>query len=436
MKYVIGVDDHDSPIGGCTTHFSTLLINYFISNGIRVVDFPYLIRLNPNIPWKTRGNAAVRITVEFDGTKRELADLVWEKSLEYVNWFSRGLEFKRKPGIAVLEEERSDELYSIYVKAVSDVVTLDLAKRVAERSGAEVRGYRGIIGSLASIGFKGKVTYELITYRQEDYLDKDREVDEKSVTYFDELTFPKTFANYDYVKRKSLITPHGKDPVLYGIRGTSVTHLLLGLEVVKTKEPISDAMIFKSNQGTDAHLIRPGDKFYQTFRGLCTVEKSEVRRGGDVVISCNELHMIVYKETGELNLAAQLLKQGDQVEIVGAVKPSTELGKVIEAERIRVVSLNAYEYRNPRCPKCGGPSESLGKGKGFRCKKCGYKFQGEKVKVEIPRGLSLGTYQARYYRHLTKPIFLELGEEEKIEFEEVYKRLREILSSMNPKRRP
>ncbi len=428
MRYVIGVDDHDSPIGGCTTHFSTLLINYFLRNRIHVVDFPYLIRLNPNIPWKTRGNAAIRIAVEFHGTKKELADLVWEMSLDYVRNFSKGLEYNRKPGVVVIEEEKSEKLYPLYVRAVSDVVTLDLADRVAEKLGAEIRGYRGIIGSLASIGFRGDTTFELITYRQMDYLDKERTVDVNSVIRFDELTFPKTFANFDYVKRKPLITPHGRDPILYGIRGVSVASLIMGLKEIKTDEPISDAMIFKSNQGTDAHVNWPGDKFYQTFRGICTVNKVEVRTGGDVVVSCEGINVIVYKETGELNLAAQQLREGDQIEVIGAVKPSDEVEKIIEAERIRVISLNAYEYRNPSCPRCGGPSESLGKGKGFRCKKCRYKFAGEKVRIEVQRGLSLGTYQTRYYRHLTRPVFLEGSEGEAVEFDKAYKLIRQILT--------
>ena len=64
---------------------------------------------------------------------------------------------------------------------------------------------------------------------------------------------------------------------------------------------------------------------------------------------------------------------------------------------------------NPKCPMCGGSSESLGKGKGFRCKKCNYIFFGNKANVEIERGLLKSTYQSRVYRHLTKPIFLEVS---------------------------
>lgn len=40
MRYVIGVDDHDSPKGGCTTHFSLLLLKEFHRHGIKLVAIP------------------------------------------------------------------------------------------------------------------------------------------------------------------------------------------------------------------------------------------------------------------------------------------------------------------------------------------------------------------------------------------------------------
>jgi tRNA(Ile2)-agmatinylcytidine synthase len=431
MKYAIGVDDHDSPIGGCTTHFSTILINYFIKNNIHILDFPYLIRLNPNIPWKTRGNAAIRINVDFDGTKKELADMVWSKSLEYVKEVSKGLEYNRKPGVAIIDLEKSPELYNFYVKTVSDVIPIDLAVKVSEKIGAEIRGYRGIIGSLAAIGFKGNITYELLTYRYQEYFGKKREIDYETVIQFDNGNFPLAFANYDYIKKNPLILSHGNDPVLYGIRGVEIDPLILGLNTIKVKEPIYNAMIFKSNQGTDAHLIKSGDKTYQTFKGECEIREVKILSGGDVLISCNNLKVMIYKETGELNLAAKMLTHGDEIEIIGAIKPSSTFGKIIEAERIRIIKLQSTKKKNPRCPKCDGPSESVGKNKGFRCKKCGYRFFSEKENIIISRNLSLGIYQARYYRHLTRPIFLEFKNKKDYNFLEIYNKIQNIINKYN-----
>ena len=57
MKKVlhIGFDDTDSLRGSCTTHLATLIIHE-IFDQVSFLDFPNLIRLNPNIPYKTRGN--------------------------------------------------------------------------------------------------------------------------------------------------------------------------------------------------------------------------------------------------------------------------------------------------------------------------------------------------------------------------------------------
>lgn len=121
MKYIIGIDDHDSPNRGCTTHFATNLIKILHKDGIKLLDFPYLIRLNPNIPWKTRGNASIKLIVESDKDIEEIADIVWNASLDYVNNVSQGLKYGRKPGMAIVNYDSSNILENFYIKAVSDV---------------------------------------------------------------------------------------------------------------------------------------------------------------------------------------------------------------------------------------------------------------------------------------------------------------------------
>ncbi|WP_455392385.1 hypothetical protein [[Eubacterium] cellulosolvens] len=56
------MDDTDSIKFGCTTYLVNDIISEF--QDYRVVGYPYLVRLNPNIPWKTRGNGAVCIQFE------------------------------------------------------------------------------------------------------------------------------------------------------------------------------------------------------------------------------------------------------------------------------------------------------------------------------------------------------------------------------------
>ena len=63
----IGIDDTDSPFGKCTTHLAFKITKYVLERtGANFIDYPLLIRLNPNIPWKTRGNGAVCLRIKSD----------------------------------------------------------------------------------------------------------------------------------------------------------------------------------------------------------------------------------------------------------------------------------------------------------------------------------------------------------------------------------
>ena len=66
----IGFDDTDSPKGMCTTYLAYRLINLLKKEHVNFLDFPNLIRFNPNIPWKTRGKWSCR-NKNFYNTPRE-----------------------------------------------------------------------------------------------------------------------------------------------------------------------------------------------------------------------------------------------------------------------------------------------------------------------------------------------------------------------------
>src|SRR2546427_13077063 len=57
MPMHLGVDDTDSLRGMCTTYLATELVRAL--SGWDLIGYPRLVRLNPNIPWKTRGNGAI-----------------------------------------------------------------------------------------------------------------------------------------------------------------------------------------------------------------------------------------------------------------------------------------------------------------------------------------------------------------------------------------
>ena len=56
----IGFDDTDSYSGKCTTNLAFKITSKLMGQTDSVfIDYPLLVRLNPNIPWKTRGNGGI-----------------------------------------------------------------------------------------------------------------------------------------------------------------------------------------------------------------------------------------------------------------------------------------------------------------------------------------------------------------------------------------
>ena len=218
----IGFDDTDSPRKGCTTYVAALILEKLLELAVEFIDYPNLIRLNPNVPWKTRGNGALCIRIRHDedieGQIKETVTRTVERNadLDYDG---------TDPGIVFLPEaEISEEIRVFARKAISGIVTLERALRLLRRFRGEATGFkkrRGIIGGLAAIGenLQGDHTFEILAYRTPESRGSRRQVDKASIFEMDETTTPYTFNNIDYETRRILITPRGPDPILFGIRG-------------------------------------------------------------------------------------------------------------------------------------------------------------------------------------------------------------------------
>ena len=61
IQLYIGIDDTDSPDGMCTTYLASQIINKFEDNGIKLQDYPRLIRLNPFARFKTRSLSFISV---------------------------------------------------------------------------------------------------------------------------------------------------------------------------------------------------------------------------------------------------------------------------------------------------------------------------------------------------------------------------------------
>ena len=417
----IGFDDTDSTRKGCTTYVAALLVQKLDNLGVKFTDYPCLIRLNPNVPWKTRGNGALCLRIEYDkAMEREIK----EQTIDLIEAHS-DLEWKgTDPGIVFLSSARVPPEISAFAKAAeTGIVTLKRALQLIRNFQAEALGYntkRGIIGALAAIGetLVGDYTYELIAYRKPENFGTKRQVDEDSIFAMDEKLQPLTFNNVDMEKRRVVITPRGPDPVLFGIRGENPDTVKQAFGLVKPLEPVDRWVVFRSNQGTDAHLttvssLSQARAYHSVIAKGVVSSNPKVVPVRHVVFSLKdeaaEVDCVAYEPTGALRKIALQLRVGDEIEVYGAVrKPFQGRAVTLNLEKINVVQLvPEIVIQNPRCPQCGKRLKSMGKNQGLRCDNCGEKVASAmKTEVKIERELKTGLYvtSVRSQRHLTKPL--------------------------------
>ncbi|RLF11152.1 MAG: hypothetical protein DRJ98_04220 [Thermoprotei archaeon] len=414
----VGFDDTDSARGGCTTYLASLAAERLVELGARFLDYPNLVRLNPNVPWKTRGNGALCLRFKLEDDRLGEAVEVLVKLLEkeavledpYTN-----------PALAVLVGWPSVELRRLAMKAVTGIVKVEEALKVAEEEGVELhclKEARGVVGALAALGetLEGDHTYELIAYRAPQSLGSPRKVDASSVVEMDRLTRPLTFNNLDFEAFRVLITPHGPDPVLYGVRGETAEAVRHASTLIKVEEPVERWTIFRTNQGTDAHLkpatVADAHEHLPVAIKGTVASKPRTIPGGHVVFTLSDgtgnIDCAAYEPTGSFRKIVLALQPGDEVVVYGGVRPPGPSNpKTINLEKLLIVKLTSLRIAiNPTCKRCGAKLESMGKGKGYRCRKCGEQYpHAKKTWITKPRKLVETLYipPPRAHRHLTKP---------------------------------
>jgi len=417
----VGIDDTDSPRMGCTTYIAAILVEKLHKIGVSFIDYPNLVRLNPNVPWKTRGNGA--LCLRFRCNKHLMEEIV-EQVIDVVEAHSDMNYAGTDPGIVFFTRNHVPaEIRAFAKQTIQGIVKKDEAIRLIRAFKAEAVGFkngRGIIGALAAIGetLEGDHTYELIAYRKPQNRGTPRRLDTSSVWDMNEKTAPLTFNNVDPETKRVLITPRGPDPILYGIRGETPSAVKQAHELVRSLESIERWVIFRTNHGTDAHLRRVNSiANVQLFEPaivqgtVCQQPYIVPRR--HVIFSIKdksgEIDCAAYAPTGTLRKIAGRLIVGDFVEVYGGVRPASEKHSVtINLEKLKILGLAPkVVFHNPLCPQCGRRMESMGTGKGFRCDKCGFRsLELSKVAVEEKRDVNKGLYitSPRSQRHLTKPL--------------------------------
>ena len=417
-EFHIGIDDTDSREGGCTTHTASLVLQELESRGFEPIDYPWLVRLNPNVPFKTRGNGALSLHFVID---RSRLGEVKEIALATVEAVVDLTQSRTDPAVVFLSSPVPEALSEFSERALHDMISVAEARRVASDIGADIhllKGSRGLVGALASIGanLDRDHTYEMIAYRRRENIGTPRRVEPRSVREMNEKFHRSTFNNVDPETGRILICPHGPDPVLLGIRGEDPEVLRKAFGEIRIEEEVESARIFKTNQGTDAHLrFHPTIAEIRSYQSVvidCRVQgKQRVIRGGHVIFRVEDetgsIECVAYRATGSMRDAIQRLVAGDSITVSGGVRLFK--GKMsLNVEKLEVRELvDLFRFENPHCSLCGTRCESMGKNQGFRCKNCRARFsRTSRVKIAVPRRTSLGYYlpPPRAHRHLTKPI--------------------------------
>ena len=395
----VGIDDTDSPAGGCTTWALTEVLREV--GEFEVVGFPRLVRLNPNVPFKTRGNAALAVRFGHgQGTPRRIGafgstpvlsyprgrdlntaekDRLFETVLASVCRSSRWGDPGTDPALVIAPRHLPEPFYW---RAVRDRLRpADAYGAIASVEGALSAAYgsgQGIVGAAASLAWRARRrTWEAIAYRPPGRWGTRRRVDAASVRAMERRN-PTTFLSWDPSTRRLLVTPHTPCPILFGVRATDPATLPRAVRSVRS-EPWDRWVIFETNQATGDHLqqthvddVRPGQSPFLEGR---VSQPPERLRGGHVRFELEDdtgrIPCLAFEPTKTLPRVASQLALGDNLKVWGAT--SWEEGdRTVHVEGFSVTRL-AATYRkvsNPRCTACGGSTGSLGRGKGYRCKRC------------------------------------------------------------------
>ncbi|HLF16555.1 MAG TPA: tRNA(Ile)(2)-agmatinylcytidine synthase [Candidatus Thermoplasmatota archaeon] len=427
---LLAIDDTDGKAGGCTTHLAFHVLLALPQLALR--GMPRLVRLNPNVPWKTRGNGAVVLPLGLpEGPQVRVGELRGREILAFPDGrparpTPEMLErvWKVVQGEAQPDAEPAAALLPdappawAYWQAVRSVVEIAEAREALDAAGALHRSAadgRGLVGCLGASAWPGPpASHEVIAYRHPSRWGSERAVDPTPLLGLDAAGA--TFHTSDPEEGRLACVPHTPDPVLCGLRGRDPDALrdaALRALALACKEEVDGWLLWATNQASGDHVTPVADLGEAPAMATVEVEATvrempDARRGGHVFVEVEDgaghtFKAAAFEPTKRFRDAVRALRPGDRAAFLGALRDD-----VVQLEKMRVDSLAASRTKtgNPRCPSCGKAMKSAGRGAGYRCKGCGTEAPAEAGGFqEEPRGLALGWHEVPVIarRHLHRP---------------------------------
>ena len=217
----IGFDDTDSPTGMCTTFLAYKIVDLLQKQKTEFLDFPKLIRFNPNIPWKTRGNGAVSLKIKTNQPskiKKQIKNLVSKYS---------DTKNGANPGLVFFENDIIPSEFTKFSNlALWQLINRNNAKKFVKKNNLDFYyegNGQGLIGAISAIGYDfSDHTLELLSYRKKSKFGKERIISAESVKKMQENTFKYTFNSFDKKKSRVLITNHRPETVINVVRNENI----------------------------------------------------------------------------------------------------------------------------------------------------------------------------------------------------------------------
>jgi tRNA(Ile2)-agmatinylcytidine synthase len=427
----IAVDDTDSRQGMCTTY---VLSEIILRSGLDLIGFPGLVRLNPAIQHKTRGNGALIANLgkgrgdpirvgTFNGmdlfsyrkgTSVSDGEDLMDLAGEVINEMAELEEPETNPGIVVSENKFEQ---TFYWKAVREEVSiLDAEKFIRNQGGRfrKIKNGRGIIGSAAAISWPGNlVTYEFLSYKYPNGTPIKSETKMGAAKVAERITG--SFNNIDLRNGYPAIFPKERTPVVFGVRGTSWEHLANGAkEIIKLNDlDIDRSILYMTNQATDDHIIFDPESISSgssySIEGRISDDPYSITGGhyfSTMKSGLLELKIAAFEPTKEFRRIFSRLKTGDLVRVFGTFKDGC-----LNIEKLEVkVTSEIYRRLPPLCDQCGASMRSKGHND-YRCSQCGNRSSMPAFSI-VHRDLQPGMYNVPVIarRHLSRPFGLELTE--------------------------